>query len=273
MTSQAMPVLSPKLPAGFLSCPIAHRGLHGPGRPENAVSAAHAAVAAGYGIEVDVQLSRDGHAMVFHDAGLARMTGYAGAVSAMDAEQLGRIALKGSATGETIPTLDTLIAEIDGQVPLLVEIKHQPDDPDATGALVRAVARCLEKRADVSEWVAVMSFDPLAIAEAARRIPQVARGLTTFAWGAGSTGGFSEAELARLRAISDFDAVGAAFVSHDAADLGSAALVPLRARGVPILCWTIRSPEAEREARRLADNITFEGYLPDLPTAMAEQTG
>src|ERR1700712_5718986 len=87
---------------------IAHRGLWSPdGAPENSLGAFQAACAAGYGIELDVQLSADGEAMVFHDADLARMCGVGGRLSDHTAADLGAMKLKG--TDEGIPTLaDTL---------------------------------------------------------------------------------------------------------------------------------------------------------------------
>ena len=63
-----------------------------------------------------------------------------------------------------------------------------------------------------------------------------------------------------LRDIPDFTRVGASFISHHAADLTNPAVTQLKAAGTPILCWTIRSQEAEVAAREVADNITFEGY-------------
>ena len=67
-----------------------------------------------------------------------------------------------------------------------------------------------------------------------------------------------------LREIRDFDRVGAQFISHDRTDLHSPHVAALKARDVPVLCWTIRSAEAEAQARKIADNVTFEGYLPPL---------
>ncbi|NHX28385.1 hypothetical protein HA397_31095 [Escherichia coli] len=71
----------------------------------------------------------------------------------------------------------------------------------------------------------------------------------------------------RLRAIPDFDAVGASFISHRFSALNSAPVQALKARGVPVLCWTVKSPRQEARARQIADNITFEGYLAPLPAA------
>jgi len=64
----------PELHPAFLLPPIAHRGLHGEGRSENSVAAFDAAIEKGYAIELDIQMSADGEAMVFHDYELSRLT-------------------------------------------------------------------------------------------------------------------------------------------------------------------------------------------------------
>src|SRR3954469_23544234 len=81
--------------------PFAHRGLHGAGRPENSRAAFEAAIAAGSGIELDVQASRDAEAMVFHDYELERLTAAQGATADLAAAELGALTLSG--TRETIP--------------------------------------------------------------------------------------------------------------------------------------------------------------------------
>ena len=98
----------PALPPSFLARPIAHRGLHDRtvGVIENSPAAFAAAIAAGYGIELDLQLSRDGVAMVFHDDSLDRLTGENGPVRDRDAAALGRIALTGSQNGCLLYTSD-----------------------------------------------------------------------------------------------------------------------------------------------------------------------
>ena len=92
------------LPDGFLDRPFAHRALHGAGRPENSLSAVRAAVEAGYGIEIDVQLSRDGAAMVFHDYALDRLTGERGPVRMRSAAELNSIG-PGGASGAAGPAV------------------------------------------------------------------------------------------------------------------------------------------------------------------------
>ena len=121
------------LPPSFLAAPIAHRALHdrAAGRPENSVEAIEAAIAAGYGIEIDLQLSADGRAMVFHDYDLARLTGEKGAIQRRSASELGAIRLLGGVTG--IPTLPQVLDLVAGRVPLLIELK---DQDGALGAAV-----------------------------------------------------------------------------------------------------------------------------------------
>ena len=120
--------------------PFAHRGLHGPSRPENSRAAFEAAIAAGSGIELDVQASRDGEAMVFHDYDLDRLTAAHGRTADLTGAELGALALSG--TAETIPSLAQVLALIGGRTPLLIEVKS----PDRhVVPLCRAVAAALEE--------------------------------------------------------------------------------------------------------------------------------
>lgn len=246
------------LPREFLDRPIAHRALHdaADGRPENSRAAIRAAIAAGYGIELDLQLSADGQAMVFHDYDLGRLTDAAGPLRLREAKELAAITLKNGDEG--IPTLSEVLKIVAGQAPLLLEIKDQDGAMgEDVGPLERAVADALNGYAGS---VALMSFNPHSIAHIARLAPDLPRGLTTSAFLPEHWPTLPERTRNRLRAIPDFDATGACFVSHDWQDLENPTLASLRARDVPILCWTIRSKRDEAKARALAHNITFEGY-------------
>ncbi|WP_108484398.1 glycerophosphodiester phosphodiesterase family protein [Oceaniglobus ichthyenteri] len=247
------------LPASFLTTPLAHRGLHDQtrGRPENSRAAFRAAIAAGYGIELDVQRAADGAAMVFHDYDLPRLTGTEGTVRTTSAAALGQIRLSGG--DEAIPTLDEVLNLVAGQVPLLIEIKDQDGALGGdVGPLEQAVADLLQ---GYSGDVAVMSFNPHAVAALAKAAPQVPRGLTTCAFSPDDWG-VSPERAEHLTRIVDYDRLNACFVSHDRNDLANPRLAELRASGAGILCWTIRTPDQEAEARKVADNITFEGYAP-----------
>jgi glycerophosphoryl diester phosphodiesterase len=258
-------VTRPPPPAALLGAPVAHRGLHDARRGvvENSRAAVRAAVAAGYGVEIDVQLSADGEAMVFHDEALDRLTDETGALGARPAAALGRVALRGG-DGETIPTLGEILALVGGRGALLVEVKDQGGALDATGVgpLETRVAALLGGYAGP---VAVMSFNPASVAALARLAPGVARGLVANAAAEYEAAGLTEARRAALAALSGFDAAGASFVSYDWRALPTPETARLRAAGAPVLCWTIRSAADEARARAHADNVTFEGYAAAIP--------
>jgi glycerophosphoryl diester phosphodiesterase len=254
--------MRPVLPPDLLRLPVAHRALHdrARGRPENSLAAVRAAVAAGYAIEIDLQPSADGVAMVFHDETLDRLTTETGPVNARSAAALQAIGLRDASEG--IPTLAQVLAAVAGRVPLLIEIKDQSGTMGPTdGRLESATAAAL---AGYPGPVAVMSFNPSAVAHMQRLAPQIPRGLTTYAFPAEDfppgAGPELQAHRAALAAIADFDAVGASFISHHWRDLNRPRVAQIAAQGWPVLCWTIRAPEQEAEARRIARNITFEGY-------------
>lgn len=255
--------MNPPLPDVFLSTPIAHRALHDVAhhRPENSRAAIRAAIAAGYGIEIDLQLSADGQALVFHDYDLRRMTGETGAIRLRTAAEAGSMVLK-DGDGETIPTLPEVLDIVAGRAPLLIELKDQDGGmgPDI-GALDAATAKALD---GYDGPVAVMSFNPHSVAELARLAPDLPRGLVTESYGP-TTVPLPSATRDRLRGIPDFDTCGASFISHEVHDLVRERVQQLRGAGVPVLCWTVRSVEVEAYARGYADNITFEGYKAAIP--------
>lgn len=247
------------LPASFFARPITHRALHDrkAGRVENSVKSIQAALDAGYGIEIDVQLSSDGHAMVFHDDGLDRLTAETGPVRARTRAALEDISLTDD--GGTIQSLETVLGMVAGQVPLLIEIKDQDGamGPDV-GPLEAATCAALENYAGD---VALMSFNPHAIAVCAKLAPHIPRGIVTSSYQAVFWPEVPAETRDILRDIPDYDRVGACFISHEATDLDRPRVAELKAQGASIFTWTIRSAEAEAEARRIVDNVTFEGYL------------
>lgn len=251
------------LPSGFLTRPIAHRALHGAGRPENSRAALRAAVAAGYAIEIDIQPSADGVPMVFHDYDLGRLTGETGPIRSRSAGELGQIGLLGGDEG--IPTLEEVLETVAGAVPLLIEVKDQDGAlGHDVGQLGQAVARVLN---GYQGDVALMSFNPHAVATLAEAAPDRPRGLTTCAFPAEHWPLIPAPTRTLLAAIPDYDRVGACFISHQWQDLTHPRVEELSHEGAAILCWTIRSAEEEARARQIARNITFEGYTAAFPAA------
>jgi len=246
------------LPPAFLTTPIAHRGYHNraDGRVENAPAAIRAAIAAGYAIEIDLQISADGVPMVFHDETLDRLTAERGPLNARTAADLGRIPLRD--TTDTIPTLADILTLTAGRTPLLIEVKDQTDAmAPSDGRLEAATAAALRAYPGP---VALMSFNPHCVAHLARLAPDLPRGLITSAYDPADWHPLPPETCARLREIADYHATESSFISHEARDLSRPRVATLKASGAAVLCWTIRSAEAEAEARRVAQNITFEGY-------------
>src|SRR5690349_7235730 len=205
--------------------PFAHRGLHGGALVENSGGALAEAVGRGFGVELDVQLSRDGEAMVFHDYALDRLTGETGAVAARTAAELRAIRL--SRCGEAVPTLADALATIGGRAPLLIEVKSSRQ----VRRLCAAVARAL---VDHDGPVGVMSFNPEVGAWFARHRPSVLRGLVVTEACKKGLRGRIERPLALWRAKADF-------LAYDIRDLPSSFAAGARRRGLPVYTWTVRS--------------------------------
>jgi glycerophosphoryl diester phosphodiesterase len=251
------------LPKDFLRVPLTHRGYHdhSKGVIENSLSAFRAAIAAGYGIELDVQRSADDVPIVFHDDDMDRVTDAKGAFRDFGAAELGRTVLRGGT--DTIPTLTEVLALVAGRVPLLIEIKENWNTmQDTDGILEKGIAEAL---VGYGGPVAVMAFNPHCIAHMARLAPDLPRGLTTEAYDPVLNAPIPAEVCDYLRGIPDYDRTGSSFISHQVSDLGRPRVAALKAQGAAILCWTVRSPEMEAEARKVAHNITFEGYAAPFP--------
>ena len=151
-----------------LLCDYAHRGLHGNGIPENSLAAFELACRSGFGIELDVQLSRDGEVVVFHDYTLNRMTGVDKKLCELDSENLCELRLLG--TDHKIPTFRQVLELVGGRVPLLVELKGENFDT----SLCPKVAEILN---EYSGKYCIESFNPLLVKQMKSLMPQAFCGL------------------------------------------------------------------------------------------------
>ena len=225
----------------------AHRGLHGAGVPENSPSAFAGAIARGLGIECDIQRSRDGQAVVFHDDTLDRLTGEHGPLAERTAGELGRIVLTGGA--DTIPTLRQLLDQIGGKVPLLIEIKSDHRIGARIGATCLAVRRVLEGYLGPH---AIMSFDPRVVRWFAVHSPLTLRGLVVTEENDKALPGILRRHLWLWHARPHF-------LAYDIRDLPSRFAAAQRRRGLPVLTWTVRSAEHRARAAVHADAPIAEG--------------
>ena len=238
--------------------PIAHRGLHdaASGVIENTAGAVRAAIAAGYGIEVDVQISADGEAMVHHDAVLGRLIDGDERLDRLSAAALSRVTFRGS--DERMMTLGELCDLVSGRVPILVELKSRFDGDRRLPARVAAVL------AAYSGPAAPMSFDPMQLALLRQKAPRLPRGIIAAkyrphpywdqmpAWLRYGMGSLLPALTARPH-----------FVAYAIDNLP--ALAPFLARHalcLPLMTWVVRTEAERHRAAHWADQMIFEGFRP-----------
>ncbi len=240
----------------LIARPIAHRGLHdaSAGIVENTPSAVRAAVAAGYAVEVDLQVTADGDAVVHHDEILGRVTDGRGRVDTLSAAELKRVAFR--ATADRMLTICDLCDLVAGRVTLVLELKSRFDRD------VRLVSRICQVLATYPGRAAAMSFDPRQIEAVRALAPLLARGMVAEGRHRGSRRSDASARhgLAYLRR---FAAAGPQFIAYAVNDLPAVApLLLRRVLRLPLLAWTVRSAQERQLAQRWADQMIFEGFRP-----------
>ena len=230
--------------------PIAHRGMHGEGRPENSLSAFCAAVDAGLAIELDVRLLTDGNIAVFHYPTTERMTGSAAEIARLDTAALRQLRLAG--TVEMIPTLDDVLETIQGRTPLLIDLKAESL---SARSLVFGV---VERLRHYEGLVAVQSFNPFALAAMHRLAPGIVRGQLS-----GTFNGIDQMPAWLKAVLRDLRLMGVSrpdFLAYDLTGLPNPRVDRYRNQGMPLLAWTIESEEDARYAHFVADNYICEPF-------------
>lgn len=239
--------------------PIAHRGLHNVEQNiiENSHGAVMAAISHGYAIEVDVQLTKDGQAIVFHDEALDRLIATSGDVVDYDLAELCEMTYK--ANGEKIISFVQLLEIVDGKVPLIVEVKSRSNN---IGPLEAHVARHI---AAYKGDICIMSFNPFTVREFRRIAPDIIRGIVAEYnmlpkhWP--GTNAFLRFIFKNLL---HWPMTRPHFISYYVDDLPRLVVRLARLFGIPIVTWTVKSPQDAEHSYKYADQITFEQYLPEL---------
>ena len=235
--------------------PIAHRGLHDEanGVIENTSSAFEAAISHDYIIETDVQYSKDRVPVVFHDDSLERLMTEKGPLAEFTATELQDIPFRH--TSDRIQTLPELLAQVNGRTPLLIEIKsrwQEPLDPAIIAHILSAY----------DGPYAVMSFDPRIVRRLRKLLPHIPRGMIASSFPADYWHFLTPLMRFKLRHLLYAPLVRPHFIAFSVSALPAAAPLLLKAMGVRLLCWTIKTDEERRIARRYADNIIFEDIRP-----------
>jgi glycerophosphoryl diester phosphodiesterase len=248
--------VSGNAPAWLVARPIAHRGLHdaAKGVVENTLGAAEAAIRGGFAIECDVQLSRDGEAIAFHDDALGRLTRARGAVSERTVAEIQATAFRDS--DERVPTLAQLLAGVAGRTPLICELKSRFDGDTRLADRVAALAR------EYDGPLAIKSFDPAPIAHLRARGTGI--GPLGIVAEASYRGRYwrdlSAAQKEACAAFLHYPDTRPDFLSWSVDDLPHPTPFLLRRlEELPVMTWTVRTAEQRRTALRWADQIVFEG--------------
>ena len=237
---------------------FAHRGLHDENDPENSLPAFALAVEKGYGIELDVQISKDGIPVVFHDDLLKRGTGAEGYVYDYTLEELQAMPLFGR-DDLSIPTLASVLELVDGKSPLIVEIKASRPEWRET---LREAMKLLEA---YEGPYCVESFNPMVLRELRRGCPGVLRGQLCESYRRGFKAAqkkmpfaFFAAERFWTNAIARPD-----FIAYNCqhADFFPFRLMTWMFPECTFIAWTTRKPEHEKTSRSF-EAFIFEHYLP-----------
>lgn len=232
----------------IITIPLAHRGLHNDKWDENSLPAFKNAIENGYGIELDVHLMKDGSIAVIHDANLKRVTGFDLKIEDLSKSDLAKYPLLKSLT--PIPLLNEVLDLIDGQVPLMVELKVINEfNPEFAEKVLKLLCQYPYKKN-----VAVQSFNPYAVKYLRQNqdvfpVGQLASDVLP---GQSKFVHFMFRHLFILL-ISKPD-----FLNYEVTYIKKRKIARLRRRGLPIITWTIDSEEKKALAAHYADNIIFE---------------
>jgi glycerophosphoryl diester phosphodiesterase len=247
-----------RAPDWLTARPVAHRGLHDRARGiiENMPGAAQAAIEGNFGIELDVQLTKDGEAMVHHDDALGRLTEGSGALLDLTSAQLK--AAKFKDTPERMMSLGDLCALVNGRVPLVIEVKSHFDGDR------KLVARVAEVLAAYQGPAVAMSFDPDQVLALRELLPERPRGIIAQrTYDAADWPEATPAQRDGMLHLRHAFHTRPHFVAFWVEQLPAPA--PWIARnvfGLPLLTWTVRTPEQRERAARYADQMIFEGFRP-----------
>ncbi len=232
-----------------LSKPIAHRGLHNFEFPENSIPAFENAIKHGFAIELDVRIIDDQTPVVFHDDRLSRMTDRDGYVSNLTASDLKDIKTKKSEC--EIPTFEKVLEVVNGQVPLLIEVKKA----EQSFALEDKIIDMLKA---YNGDYAVQSFDPYSLEHFYNNAPHIMRGqLATYFHRSDIY--LTRRERSRMKKLKYIDIAHPDFVAYNESYLPNKYV---KNAELPVIAWTVRTELAASKILRHCDNYIFEGFIP-----------
>ena len=230
---------------------IAHRGFHNAENPENSLGAFKNAIEVGYAIELDVQQIADGTVIVFHDYTLSRMTNKDGYTKNLLKSELQEYRL--SNTQFFIPTLQQVLDLVEGQVPLLIEIKNE----GKVGELEKATLELLK---NYNGEYAIQSFNPYSLEWFKKNAPGIWRGQLSSFFKGENLSFVKKFALKRMLLNKKISCPN--FISYNVQNLPNRFVK--RYKKIPLLAWCVRSQTEYLKAVRFCDNIIFENFEPKI---------
>jgi len=241
-------------PQWLVTKPIAHRGLHGglnQGHPENSMAAFKRAADYGIPFEMDVQLAGDGLLIISHDANLKRISGLNVTSENVDRKALQRLRIGSS--GEPIPMLGSVLEEINGRVPIVIDVRRWR--PSLSPDLERAIAKVIN---GYTGELALQSFDPFSVFNLRRMTNGYPIGQIS-----GSLKSASRLQGAIGRTMITNYITGPDYISYELESLPSRYASYWRDKRMrPNITWTVTSEAEENRTAQLADNFFFDSYRP-----------
>ncbi|WP_439530980.1 glycerophosphodiester phosphodiesterase family protein [Pannonibacter sp.] len=241
--------------------PIAHRGFHtaAAGIIENSPTAIAEAISRNYAIEVDLQETADGRAIVFHDDDLDRLADASGPVIARPAEELVAIRMKSGT--DRLWLFEELLEQVAGRVTLVVEVKSL-NKADAQAAFVRRICDIVRS---YKGPLVLKSFDPDMLSVMRAHAPEIPRGIVADRTpNQGEYRQLTRMDRFIMRHLLHVPRTRPHFISYHYKDLPMAGPSLLRkVFGLPIMAWTLRNPADTAQALAHADQIIFEGFEAD----------
>ncbi|MGI6713739.1 MAG: glycerophosphodiester phosphodiesterase family protein [Bacilli bacterium] len=238
--------------APFLVHPIAHRGLHNENIDENSLASFKEAIKNRYAIEIDVHLTKDYEVVVLHDSTLERVTGSAGKVEKMTINEIKRCSLL--KTKEKIPLLWEVLELVNGQVPLLIELKVVNNREPLADAVIKTLENYRSKT-----MIAIQSFDPVVMRYLRKKYPKA------YAYGQLASRDIGNDQPFHVRLLFKTMLVNwiskPNFTAYDITYLPQRKIKFIR-RKMPVLTWTIDHDEKYQRAAKYADNVIFEHIIP-----------
>ena len=228
-----------------LTRPVAHRGLHNELYGENSMPAYQNAIKNGYPIEMDIQISKDGVLLCFHDDNLKRVTGKDALINDLTYEEIQKLDILG--LGQKIPTFEEFLKLVNGQVPLMIELKRQKSKQYDIARLV------VDALKDYKGEFVIQSFDPFVMLNVKKYAPNILRGQLG---GVPEKGELPFVQYAVVKHMFFNFLVKPDYINYYLYHM------PINKK-IPTVCWTVRTPNDLQKAKDLKVNFVFESVNPN----------